>query len=138
MRKILVDWMIDVGAHFRLGGRTVHLAVTYLDRFLSKLDNIEKNHFQLLGVSCLKLADAYNEKSREFWRLTVSEDYANMTSGAFSKDLVVAMEKSVARVINYQIDSCTSCEMVHELLHRNDRALTFIAEYLSDLSLLDS
>jgi len=35
MRLILVDWMTDVAQHFKVSGRTFHLAISYLDRYLS-------------------------------------------------------------------------------------------------------
>lgn len=42
MRAILIDWLIDVCAHFELNNETLHLGVSYIDRTLS-LQNIDKN-----------------------------------------------------------------------------------------------
>lgn len=53
MRNILVDWMVEVTAEYKLNNETLFLAVNYIDRFLSEM-SIARSHFQLLGkLSCL-------------------------------------------------------------------------------------
>lgn len=42
MRSILVDWLVDVSVHFEVMGETLHFAINYIDRTLSKI-NVEKN-----------------------------------------------------------------------------------------------
>ena len=42
MRSILVDWLVDVSVHFEVMGETLHYAINYIDRTLSKFV-IEKN-----------------------------------------------------------------------------------------------
>lgn len=48
MRRILVDWLIDVHARFSLKSETLHKSVFFMDRFLSKED-IHRNSLQLVG-----------------------------------------------------------------------------------------
>ena len=72
MRMILVDWLIDVSEHLHLSSHTCQLAVAYLDIFLSTRKDLPRNHLQLLGVSCLKLANCQNELSREFFRMMIA------------------------------------------------------------------
>ena len=67
MRSILVDWLVDVSVHFEVMSETLHFAINYIDRALSRLQ-IEKNRLQLVGVSCMKIADVFNEKSKEYYR----------------------------------------------------------------------
>lgn len=67
MRSILVDWLVDVSVHFEVMGETLHYAINYIDRTLSKLV-IEKNKLQLVGVACMKIADVFNERSKEYYR----------------------------------------------------------------------
>ena len=76
MRVILVDWLTDVAEHFKLNDRTLHLAINYLNRYLTKVRHAPRATFQLIGVSCLKLADCFNEKSREFYRMMTALEYA--------------------------------------------------------------
>ena len=42
MRAILVDWLIDVSVHFEVMSETLHYAISYIDRALSRFE-IEKN-----------------------------------------------------------------------------------------------
>lgn len=53
MRNILVDWMVEVTAEYKLNDETLFLAVDYIDRFLS-LMSIARSHFQLLGMIILQ------------------------------------------------------------------------------------
>ena len=110
MRLILVDWLTDVAEYFKLNDRTLQIGIYYLDRYLTKIQHTPRAKFQLIGVSCLKLADCFNEKSREFYRMMTSMEYAHMTANEFSREEVVAMEKEVARAIDYNFDTFTISE----------------------------
>lgn len=67
MRSILVDWLVDVSVHFEVMSETLHFAVNYIDRTLSRMV-VEKKQLQLVGVSCMKIADVFNERSKEYYR----------------------------------------------------------------------
>jgi len=67
MRSILVDWLVDVSVHFEVMSETLHFAINYIDRTLSKMA-VEKKQLQLVGVSCMKIADVFNERSKEYYR----------------------------------------------------------------------
>lgn len=55
MRGILVDWLVEVAEEYKLLSDTLHLAVSYIDRFLS-LNRISRIKLQLLGVSAMLIA----------------------------------------------------------------------------------
>ena len=55
MRRILIDWLIDVSVHYELRDDTLHIAVGLVDKVLSKVA-IEKSKLQLIGVTCMKMA----------------------------------------------------------------------------------
>ncbi len=60
MRILLVEWMMEVCDEFGLKRETYHLAVYYIDLFLSRINTpIEK--LQLLGSSSLLLAAKIEE-----------------------------------------------------------------------------
>ncbi len=61
-RAILVDWIMEICEDLAFKRDTLHFAVNYLDRFLSKTENIEKNILQLIGVSCLSIAGKFEVK----------------------------------------------------------------------------
>lgn len=55
MRVILVDWLVEVAEEYKLGLETVHLAVNYLDRFLSSM-SVLRGKLQLVGTAALLVA----------------------------------------------------------------------------------
>ena len=60
MRKIVCDWMLEVCEEQQCHPEVFSLAVSYLDRFLSKV-RIAKNQFQLLACVCMFLASKFKE-----------------------------------------------------------------------------
>ena len=60
MRAILMDWVVEVAAEYKLVSDTLFLAASYVDRFLS-CRAIERTELQLVGVAALFLAAKYEE-----------------------------------------------------------------------------
>ena len=56
MRAILLDWMMEVAMEFTLKRETYHLAVSYVDRYLSIVPNVQKVELQLIGIAGLLVA----------------------------------------------------------------------------------
>lgn len=86
MRAILVDWLIDVHAKFKLLPETIYLTVNMIDRYLSK-KNVSRSKLQLLGVTSLMIAAKYEE----VYPPTI-KDYVYITDNAYVKDEVLSME----------------------------------------------
>lgn len=55
MRAILIDWLSEVADEYKLYSETLHLAVNFIDRFLSRM-SVTKSKFQLIGTTALYLA----------------------------------------------------------------------------------
>eukprot|EP01083_Nonionella_stella_P292504 994779_1 len=60
MRTILVDWLIEVHAKFRLASPTLYLTVAYLDRFLAR-KLVTRARLQLVGCAAMLVAAKYQE-----------------------------------------------------------------------------
>lgn len=56
MRVILIDWMVEVVREYKLQSETLHLAVNYVDRFLSRTANVKRDMLQLVGTAALMIA----------------------------------------------------------------------------------
>jgi len=56
MRTVLFDWMMEVCSEFTLKRETYHLAINYVDRYLSKVRNVEKHKLQLIGLCAMYIA----------------------------------------------------------------------------------
>lgn len=55
MRAILVDWLVEVNDEYKLNPETLHLAVNYIDRFLSVM-TVVRAKLQLVGTTALFIA----------------------------------------------------------------------------------
>lgn len=55
MRAMLVDCLVEVAAEYSLLPDTLHLSISYIDRFLS-LNSISKEKLRLLGVSSMLIS----------------------------------------------------------------------------------
>ncbi|XP_034135775.1 G1/S-specific cyclin-D isoform X2 [Drosophila guanche] len=62
MRKIVVEWMMEVCAEEKCQEEVVLLALNYMDRFLST-KSVRKTHLQILAAACLLLASKLREPS---------------------------------------------------------------------------
>ena len=60
MRSILIDWIIDVHAKFKLEPNTLFMATNIIDRFLSK-EKIARKQLQLAGVAAMLIACKFEE-----------------------------------------------------------------------------
>lgn len=139
MRAILVDWLVDVSVHFNVMSETLHYAVNYIDRTLADMQ-VEKTKLQLVGVACMKIADVFNEKSKEYYRQENSAEYSYITADEYSPQQVVAMEKAILNVLNFDLYAPTAVGFIKVY----DRVLSVppetqkVALFLSDLTLLSA
>lgn len=56
MHVILVDWLVEVVQDYQLRSETLHLAINYLDRFLSCTACVKRGKLQLVGTAALLIA----------------------------------------------------------------------------------
>ena len=137
MRSILVDWLIDVSVHFEVRDETLHLAISYIDRTLTNL-RVDRAKLQLVGVTCMKIADVFNERSKEYYRQENSIEYAYITADEYTPAQVVAMEKQVLNALGFRLVSPTMLYFLkryQEAVQVSQETLG-LALYLSDLLLL--
>jgi len=59
-RSILIDWLINVHLTFRFKPETLYITVYIIDSFLDK-NQVNKNKFQLVGITALLIACKYHE-----------------------------------------------------------------------------
>ena len=111
MRSILVDWLVDVSVHFEVMSETLHYAINYIDRALSSM-TIEKSKLQLVGVACMKIADVFNERSKEYYRQENSSEYAYITADEYTPHEVVQMEKQILNILNFDLYSPPSVSYI--------------------------
>ncbi|CAI5441124.1 unnamed protein product [Caenorhabditis angaria] len=101
MRKILIDWLLQVHLRFHLLPETLHLAVFLLDHMLAK-KLVKKTELQLLGVSCMFVASKFEEVF-----LPDVYDYEYITENSFNKKQILQMEQLILNTIQFDL-SCPS------------------------------
>ncbi len=111
MRSILVDWLVDVSVHFEVMTETLHFAINYIDRTLSHM-HIEKNRLQLVGVACMKIADVFNERSKEYYRQENASEYSYITADEYTAAEVIQMEKQVLNVLRFDLYAPTAIAFI--------------------------
>lgn len=97
MRSMLVDWMLEVGDEFAMSRETCHIAVRYVDLFLTR-EFCSVDRLQLLGASSLLLAC----KMEEIVCPRVGH-FAYATDNGFTQRQIVEMESLISRVLVFRL-----------------------------------
>lgn len=56
----------------------------------------------------MKIADVFNERSKEYYRQENSAEYAYITADEYAPNEVIQMEKQVLNILNFELYSPTS------------------------------
>ena len=102
MRRILIDWLIEVHMKFRLEPDTLYLCVNIIDRYC-KIVAVPRNRLQLVGVTALLIACKYEEIYPPEVRECVY-----ITDRAYQRWEVLAMEHDILGKLNYRISVPTA------------------------------
>ncbi|KAH1109733.1 hypothetical protein AAZX31_04G042500 [Glycine max] len=138
MRGILVDWLVEVAVEYKLLSETLHLSVSYIDRFLS-VNPMGKSRLQLLGVSSMLIASKYEEVNPP--RV---DKFCSITDNTYKKAEVVEMEAKILAALNFEIGNPTAITFLRRFLgvaSENQKSpnlkIEFLSFYLAELSLMD-
>lgn len=103
MRSVLFDWLIEVCEVYHLHRETYHLAIAYIDQYLSKTNDFPKGKFQLLGIAALFVA----AKIEEIYPPHLA-DFAYVTDETCTEDDILQMEIQLMNTLNWHINPITS------------------------------
>ena len=108
MRSILVDWLWDVAARFKLLPETMGLTIQLIDRYLHvRGASVPRAKLQLLGVVCMLIASKYEEIY--FPELN---DFVYITDKAYSKRQILSMETVVLNGLNFEFSLPTTVRFI--------------------------
>nr|XP_043611766.1 cyclin-A1-4-like [Erigeron canadensis] len=135
-RAVLVDWLVDVADGYNLAPETLHLAINYLDRYLS-CNPVVIQKLQLLGVGCMMIASKYEDI-----RPLQVEDYCFLMAHKCTKDEVLQMESSVLNFFKFEMTAPTVKSFLGLILgflpaSAQGNKIYYLASYISELSLLE-
>jgi G2/mitotic-specific cyclin-B, other len=98
MRLILVDWLIDVHAKFRMRGETLFLCVNLVDRMLSA-HQVDRKQLQLVGCSAFFIASKFNE----IYNVQLS-DLVGLTDNSYTVKQMLVMEMQILHSLDFELN----------------------------------
>ncbi|KAI9800086.1 MAG: hypothetical protein M1825_004268 [Sarcosagium campestre] len=133
MRGILIDWIIQVHARFRLAAETLFLAVNIIDRFLS-IKVVQLDRLQLVGVTALFIASKYED--------IINPDVAhlrNICDNGFKEDDILIAERFVLAALDYDLSYPNPMNFLRRISKADDFDIhtRTVGKYLLEISLLD-
>lgn len=133
MRRILVDWMIEVAEEYKLVPETLFLSVSYTDVCLQKL-NIRRSELQLLGVTCVLIAAKYEE----IYAPRVDE-LCYITDHSYTSSDIIEMERTVLNCLAFSVSKPTTNTFLSFYLSSipSSETCTHMSSFLAELSLME-
>ncbi|PIN09476.1 G2/Mitotic-specific cyclin A [Handroanthus impetiginosus] len=138
-RAYCIDWVVDAADKLNLFRDTLHLAVNYLDRYLSG-NEVDHKTLRLVGMTCMLIASKYQEVRQchiDF------DSYIYLTRGMFTRDDFIKMESRILSYLNYDVTTPTAWSFLERFVRAAQsgkkspsRRLECMASYLIELSLL--
>lgn len=133
MRAILIDWLVDVHAKFRLEPQTLYITINLLDRYLSKDLKVPRHRLQLFGITCMFVASKYEE----IYPPDVF-DFVRITDNAYGSEEVFECEEALLKQLGYRV----ACPTVYQFLMRfikasgsTSKETEYFANYIIDRTL---
>jgi len=99
-RRIVVDWMTEVGNECDLQPMTTHMAVNYLDRILGQT-TVHKTRLQLVSLVCILVAAKHDEEPDY---VPTIEKLNGCTNYAYSPELIKEMEILVLKCLDWHLN----------------------------------
>ncbi|GIX96843.1 cyclin-A1 [Caerostris extrusa] len=129
----LVDWMIEVCDHFKLFTTTLHIAIYYVDKYLSH-KFVEPLQLQLIGTAALLIAS----KLENGCKTPDISQFAIITGGLCNRQQIGVMEKSILRAMNFDLQPPNSFEflMMFCSICNIAKPISYLAQYICEIALL--
>lgn len=131
MRRILVDWLVEVHIRFQLQQETLYMTFHILDRFL-QVQNITRSKLQLAGITAMLVASKYEEMYPPEVR-----DFVWIADNAYTREQIISMEGLLLKTLDYNL----GCPLPLHFLRRYSKAVSadqethHLAKYLMELSI---
>ncbi|KAF8555822.1 A/B/D/E cyclin [Imleria badia] len=133
MRGILLDWLVQVHARFRLLPETFFLCVNIIDRFLSaRVVSLAK--LQLVGITCLFVA----AKVEEIVAPSVSH-FLHCADSSYTESEILLAERYVLKTIDWNLSFPNPMHFLRRISKADDydvKART-IGKYLLEVGALE-
>ncbi|EYB82382.1 hypothetical protein Y032_0361g3480 [Ancylostoma ceylanicum] len=102
MRTILVDWLSDVVQEYKMHQETLHLAVSLVDRTLSRF-RTNRDRLQLIGTTAMMIAAKYEE----IYPPELKE-FIYITDDTYTAEQILQMERVILNELHFDVGTPTS------------------------------
>jgi len=136
-RESVVQFINEVCEDFGLQTQTAGLAVSYFDRFLSKVEQrgLDKHRVQLLAITCTLIAAKFSEI-----KMPGLDDLCEVAHNKYTKEELKEMELETLRMLQWELHAVTPHAALEQLAiiinHTDERFKPFLehAEFFIDMS----
>jgi len=144
MRAILVDWIVEVHAKFRLMEETLYLTIDILDRYL-QVAPVKRGKLQQVGVTCLFIASKYEDIHPPEIR-----DLVYITDQSSTREEILHTEVEILNALGFRVSRPTIYHFLQYFAYSanserminnwpiEQRKAFYLACYTLELCLLDS
>ncbi|KAJ2886764.1 G2/mitotic-specific cyclin [Coemansia asiatica] len=133
MRRVLINWIVQIHYQLRMLPETLFLAVNLVDRFLSKRQ-VSVSKLQLVGLTGLLLASKYEEMTTP-----QMQDFAFLAGNCYTVEEIKNAEVFMLRVLDFDLsypNPLTFLRRVSKAEQYNMQTRT-LAKYLMEICLVD-
>lgn len=102
MRAILVDWLSDVVQEYKMHQETLHLAVSLVDRTLSRF-RTNRDRLQLIGTTAMMISAKYEE----IYPPELKE-FIYLTDDTYTAEQILQMERVILNELHFDVGTPTS------------------------------
>ena len=113
MRKIVADWLLEVCEDQCCAPAVFHLAVSYMDRFLSQCPGLDKKFYQCLASGCLLLASKFSEV-----RPITTEKLSLYTDYSVLPEELKHWELKILNVLNWELSAVTAQSFIEHFIQQ--------------------
>lgn len=125
MREILIDWLVDVHLSFGLKEETLQLAIMYLEEYQAQR-YIEKDNYQLVGITCLWIASKYEE----IYPPNLKK-FVEVTAYTYNADNIKKMEGDILLTLKFDLSKVTPLTILRTEEHQFPHPKGFnLAKYI--------
>lgn len=133
MRRVLLEWVIDVHSKFRLSPETLYLAANMIDRFLS-IRPVSLVKVQLVGMAALMIAAKFEE--------IITPPLANylyLADNGYSEEELLRAERYILSTLGFNLQYPSPMNFLRRISKADSYEITTrtLAKYLMELCLLD-
>lgn len=118
IRRIIIDWLVDLHAEFRLQEETLYMTIDVFDRFLATRV-VSRAQAQLVSMAAFLIACKYEEI-----QCPSIHDIAFLSAGAYSVAQIRDMESIVLNALHFEVCNVT----VVSFLQHGDKAQHYFAQ----------